>query len=616
MNKKHQKQNASVAKKIMLLGAVVVFGLFLIIPSAITTHGFHKETALLKKYDNLQDLVKDIRNGKVDFKEFRESDGINPTVMKDADIYDKADIATKDCIDLAGKIGNNLGDREIVHCSEDPNYFKTKFSSNTSGSTISNESLASSSADSNGTPGRKVISNAVSSSVNNPVDVQDNLVNKLVNTGRFTVDEAKEFLSKAKQDGTQISTTNDSSKTASRTDNGIKEASSPTKIEGNNIDDKKDSSIGPQNAEDYNDLGQLVRDIKNGNLDEDKIPLKDFQSSGAYKAENEQTQACIDLAGKVGNSLGDREIVHCSEDPNYFKNKYSSASNNDSAPSSSTTSSRPEIAAGNPSKETAADTRSSVAQPSSQTGSISDNTRKNILIDQLVKTGKFTENEATEFAIVDELVNKQKFTEKQAVDFAKKIMQSKEKIRSDEADGPSTITKETDTADKDTTKSTAAKNADKNSLADKSDGNDNVADAKSGNADSKVDESDNTKTDDFNDSKPDKSADVKAENEDNSKVGDSNNGKANKADVKAANSDNAKATNPEDYSNLGKLSHDIKNGDIDADKISLKAFQNSGAYKAADEQTQACIDRAGKIGKNLDDSEIVHCSEDPNNFKN
>jgi len=257
-----------------------------------------------------------------------------------------------------------------------------------------------------------------------------------------------------------------------------------------------------------------------------------------------------------------------------------------------------------------------VAPPSSQTGSISDNTRKNILIDQLVKTGKFTENEATEFAIVDELVNKQKFTEKQAVDFAKKIMQSKEKMRSDEADGHSTITKETDTADKDTTKSPAANNADKNSLDDKSDRNDNVADAKSGNADSKAGDSDNAKTDDFNDSKPDKSADVKAENEDNSNAGDSHNAKENKADVKAANSDNAKAPNPEDYKNLGKLSHDIKNGDVDADKISLKAFQNSGAYKAADEQTQACIDRAGKIGKNLDDSEIVHCSEDPNNFKN
>jgi len=48
---------------------------------------------------------------------------------------------------------------------------------------------------------------------------------------------------------------------------------------------------------------------------------------------------------------------------------------------------------------------------------------------------------------------------------------------------------------------------------------------------------------------------------------------------------------------------------------SPKAFQNSEVYKATDEQIQACIDFAGKIGKNLDDSEIVHCSEDSNYFK-
>jgi len=61
--------------------------------------------------------------------------------------------------------------------------------------------------------------------------------------------------------------------------------------------------------------------------------------------------------------------------------------------------------------------------------------------------------------------------------------------------------------------------------------------------------------------------------------------------------------------------HDIKNGDLDADRISLKAFQNSEVYKATDEQIQACIDFAGNTGKNLDDSEIVHCSEDSNYFK-
>jgi hypothetical protein len=48
----------------------------------------------------------------------------------------------------------------------------------------------------------------------------------------------------------------------------------------------------------------------------------------------------------------------------------------------------------------------------------------------------------------------------------------------------------------------------------------------------------------------------------------------------------------------------------------LNNFQNSGAYKEADEQTQDCIDLAGKIGSNLIDYEIVLCSEDANHFKN
>jgi len=48
----------------------------------------------------------------------------------------------------------------------------------------------------------------------------------------------------------------------------------------------------------------------------------------------------------------------------------------------------------------------------------------------------------------------------------------------------------------------------------------------------------------------------------------------------------------------------------------LNNFQNSGAYQGADEQTQDCIDLAGKIGSNLIDYEIVRCSEDPNHFKN
>jgi hypothetical protein len=41
-------------------------------------------------------------------------------------------------------------------------------------------------------------------------------------------------------------------------------------------------------------------------------------------------------------------------------------------------------------------------------------------------------------------------------------------------------------------------------------------------------------------------------------------------------------------------------------------FKDSGAYQVADQDMQDCIDLAGKIGDNLIDYEIVHCSEDTN----
>ena len=70
--------------------------------------------------------MNEIKNGKVNFKKYRNDDGISPTVMKDSQIYKEADKNEQDCIDYAGKIGNNLGDREIVHCFDDSNYYKNK----------------------------------------------------------------------------------------------------------------------------------------------------------------------------------------------------------------------------------------------------------------------------------------------------------------------------------------------------------------------------------------------------------------------------------------------------------------------------------------------------------
>jgi hypothetical protein len=43
-------------------------------------------------------------------------------------------------------------------------------------------------------------------------------------------------------------------------------------------------------------------------------------------------QDCIGLAGKIGDNLGDQEIVNCSEDPNFYKNQIANTDdNNDNA---------------------------------------------------------------------------------------------------------------------------------------------------------------------------------------------------------------------------------------------------------------------------------------------
>src|SRR5438093_63642 len=73
---------------------------------------------------------------------------------------------------------------------------------------------------------------------------------------------------------------------------------------------------------DYNDLKKLVGDIKNGDFNDDQIPLNDFKNSVAYQDADENMQDCINLAGKIGHNLGDNEIVHCFENANYFKDKY------------------------------------------------------------------------------------------------------------------------------------------------------------------------------------------------------------------------------------------------------------------------------------------------------
>ena len=73
---------------------------------------------------------------------------------------------------------------------------------------------------------------------------------------------------------------------------------------------------------DYDNLKELVKDIRNGDKDDDKMNYDKFKDSNVYKSANEDFRKCVDLANKVGEKLGDYEIVRCFENTNYFKEKY------------------------------------------------------------------------------------------------------------------------------------------------------------------------------------------------------------------------------------------------------------------------------------------------------
>jgi len=70
-------------------------------------------------YDDLNKLIDDIKNKRVDFE-------ISLNTFKNSGAYKGADKVMQDCIDLAGKIGKNLIDYEIVRCAEDTNFFKNQ----------------------------------------------------------------------------------------------------------------------------------------------------------------------------------------------------------------------------------------------------------------------------------------------------------------------------------------------------------------------------------------------------------------------------------------------------------------------------------------------------------
>ena len=84
-----------------------------------STSKFSDTSTNPEDYDDLNDLIDDIKNKRVDFE-------ISLNAFKNSGAYQGTDGKMQDCIDLAGKIGNNLIDYEIVRCSEDTNFFKNQ----------------------------------------------------------------------------------------------------------------------------------------------------------------------------------------------------------------------------------------------------------------------------------------------------------------------------------------------------------------------------------------------------------------------------------------------------------------------------------------------------------
>jgi len=152
---------------------------------------------------------------------------------------------------------------------------------------------------------------------------ETNLINKLVKTGKFTEAEAKQFVSKSMQNVPDVTSTSDNTQSSNT-------QSSNTQLSNNQTNNNdQPSNANTNNPERYENLDDLVDDIKNHVVDIEDISLNAFQDSGAYQGADQETQDCIDLAGKIGDNLADQEIVNCSEDPNFYRNEISNTDNND-----------------------------------------------------------------------------------------------------------------------------------------------------------------------------------------------------------------------------------------------------------------------------------------------
>src|ERR671924_591560 len=168
-----------------------------------------------------------------------------------------------------------------------------------------------------------------------------------------------------------------------------------------------------QILENYDDLADFANAVKSGDEEDlEEIPIQSMEAADIYDDADDNLKDCIDLAAEVGDSLTDREVVHCVDDANYFETKYASnntvpadtsfatstdASDTSEETSIDTTSTDTSDTSTSDTSTDTSDTSTSDTSTDTSDSSTSDGVTGNSLVDELVKTGKFTEDEAKQF---------------------------------------------------------------------------------------------------------------------------------------------------------------------------------------------------------------------------
>src|ERR671918_644892 len=252
----------------LLLGTIICLGAFFIIDNNIPVQALHKEEQILEDYDDLAEFANAVRNGDEDLEE------IPIQSMEAADIYDDADDNMKDCIDLAAKVGDSLTDREVIHCVDDVAYFETKYSSNstvpanatfatstdtsetdvdstdttstsdtTDTTSTSDTTDTTSTSDTTDTTSTSDTTDTTSTSdttdtTSTSDDVTGNsLISELVKTGKFTEDEAKEFVSQNMLSAADTTSTSDDTSSDTNTDDTSSDTNTDDTSSDTNTDD-------------------------------------------------------------------------------------------------------------------------------------------------------------------------------------------------------------------------------------------------------------------------------------------------------------------------------------------------------------------------------------------